>query len=92
MDFGERVGCPQQEGKTPLLCWSVEDITSRKQTEETLRQSEAGLRMWLRKSKEDMEVYAETIDDVCEAYKKLDEVFLTSLKSSCMPWMKDAPG
>ena len=65
-----------RNGKLLYYVGAVEDITSRKQTEETLRQSEAGLRMWLRKSKEDMEVYAETLDDVCEAYKKLDEVFL----------------
>ena len=65
-----------RNGEILYYVGTVEDITCRKQTEEALRQSEAGMRMWLRKSKEDMKVYAETLEDVCDAYKKLDEIFL----------------
>jgi PAS domain S-box-containing protein/putative nucleotidyltransferase with HDIG domain len=81
-------------GKLLYYLGTVEDITAKKQTEEALRQSESNLRTQLRKSEENREVYVEMIDDVCNAYKKMDELFLSfvetivhALDERCK-WMK----
>jgi PAS domain S-box-containing protein/putative nucleotidyltransferase with HDIG domain len=85
-----------RNGKSKLLYYlgTVEDITAKKQTEEALRQSESNLRIQLRRSEENGEVYVEMIDDVCNAYKKMDELFLSfvetivhALDERCK-WMK----
>ena len=81
-------------GKLLYYLGTVEDITAKKQTEEALRQSESNLRIQLRKSEENREVYLEMLDDVCNAYKKMDELFLSfvetivhALDERCK-WMK----
>jgi PAS domain S-box-containing protein/putative nucleotidyltransferase with HDIG domain len=82
------------KGKILYCLGTVEDITAKKQAEEALRQSEANLRMQLRKSEENREGYAEMLDDVCNAYDKMDELFLSfvetivhALDERCK-WMK----
>ncbi len=84
------------KGKGKLLYYlgTVEDITAKKQIEEALRQSESNLRIQLCKSEANMKVYVEMLDDVCNAYKKMDELFLSfvetivhALDERCK-WMK----
>lgn len=83
-----------RRGKLLYYLGTVEDITAKKQAEEALRKSESNLRMQLLKSEENREVYMEMIDDVCNAYTKMDELFLSfvetivrALDERCK-WMK----
>ncbi len=82
------------KGKLLYYLGTVEDITAKKQTEEALQQSESNLRIQLRKLEGNREVYVEMLDDVCNAYKKMDELFLSfvetivhALDERC-EWMK----
>jgi PAS domain S-box-containing protein/putative nucleotidyltransferase with HDIG domain len=59
----------------------VEDITVRKQREETLRKNRTDLQRQLHTSDENRKVFLEIIDDACNEYKKLDELFFSFIET-----------
>jgi len=59
----------------------VEDISARKQREETLRKSESDLQERLHTSDENRKVFLEMIDDACNEYKKLDALFFSFIET-----------
>jgi PAS domain S-box-containing protein/putative nucleotidyltransferase with HDIG domain len=59
----------------------VEDISARKHREETLRKNETVLQKRLHTSDENRKVFIEMIDDACNEYKKLDELFFRFIET-----------
>jgi PAS domain S-box-containing protein/putative nucleotidyltransferase with HDIG domain len=59
----------------------VEDITARKEREETLRKNETDLRKKLHIADENRKAFIEMIDDACNEYNKLDELFFSFIET-----------
>jgi PAS domain S-box-containing protein/putative nucleotidyltransferase with HDIG domain len=73
---------------------TVEDITGRKNAEESLRESEARFRKWAEKGDENKDIFLDIINDTCDSYRKLEALFMgfviaiVNALEEKRPWMK----